>query len=106
MVRMRGSIRAITRARNSGDTGRRYAVWRGGSIASSMSRICSRLCGSRFSITTPPSLAEKISGCLATWTTSAWRSTAQYPGSSSIGWNTTGCSRRSRANNSWGAPCT
>ena len=42
------------------------AVWRGGSIAKSMSRMVSSATGSRFSTTTPPSVALKISLCLAT----------------------------------------
>ena len=42
----------------------------------------------------------------ATRTTSAWRSTAQYPGSPGMSCHTTGSSARRRVNTSWGGPAT
>src|SRR5581483_8424842 len=81
-------------------------MWRGGSMARTMSRIIAREASSRSSSTTPPSDAENTCGWRATCTTSAWRSTAQYAVPSGIACRYTGWSRRKRSSVSCGGPST
>ena len=75
-------------------------------MASSMWRIISSWSGARSSNTTPPSEAENRFGSLDTRTTSACRSTAQYPVPSGISCQWTGSVRRRWSKTSCGGPAT
>ncbi len=76
----------------------------GGSIARIMSRMRANRSGSMSSMATPPASAENRFGLRATRTTSAWRRTAQNPGSLSMSCHSTGFVRRSSISASWGTP--
>src|SRR5205807_1162032 len=106
MARTRGSRRAIACRLKCGASGRRYSAWPGGSMASSIMRIMASWSGSRSSITTPPSEAEKRFGWRATCTTSACLRTAQHPAPPSRSCQYTGWVRRRWANTSCGGPST